>query len=64
MVKDDTAIYLGSHKFCYRGEKDGVKGIVYIKGDEKIFKSCDKLMQEIYSGPFIQFKDDFISKEL
>ena len=56
MMKEPTAIYIGGHKVGYRGIKDGVVGIMYIKGDEVTFTSCDKLLQDIYNGPFEEYK--------
>lgn len=51
MKKEPTAIYIGDHKVGYRGDRNGTRGLLYKKGDEVIFKPCDKLIQELYSGP-------------
>lgn len=52
MRREPTAIYIGKHKVGYRGEKDGVRGFVYKKGEELLFLSCDMLLQDIYKGPY------------
>lgn len=51
MKREPTAVYIGDHKVGYRGEKDGVRGLLYKKGNEVVFKTCDLLLQDLYKGP-------------
>lgn len=51
MKREATAIYIGDHKVGYRGVKNGVRGLLYKKGTEMEFKTCEMLLQDIYAGP-------------
>ncbi len=61
-MREEDAIFVGKYKLGYRGCRNGTMGLVYIKGDDCIFKTCEELIQEIHSGPYRVIDDNTENK--
>ena len=57
MIREKEAVYFHNQKIGYRAEKDGDRGLAYMKDDKVIdFKPTSELLKEIFTGPCIKLK--------